>query len=133
VADEHDPLVAADDDRAGRQTAAGQERQELPGVDLRSGNWEVVRATADEAVFRRRLDKLGLEVTKRYRLAKNEAPDDNPDAPDYHLLFDVQLRNISDKAQPVAYRLDGPTGLPLEAPGTRRRSATPGARPACAT
>ncbi len=114
AAAEHDPLsLLLTIERAGKRRL-NSTAQELTGVNLRNGNWEVVQSSVDEAVFRRRLESLGLEVTKRYRLAQAKAPDDNPDSPDYSLLFDVQLRNISDKAQPVAYRLDGPTGLPLE-------------------
>ncbi len=114
VADEHDPLsMLMTIEQAGRRRLVKDE-QELKGVDLLNGNWEIVRATIDEAVLQRRLDKLGLEITKRYHLAKAEAPDENPDSPDYNLLLDLQIRNISDKPQDVAYRLDGPTGLPLE-------------------
>ncbi len=114
VASEHDPLsLLMTIEQAGKRRL-GKEHEELPGVHLRDGNWEVVRSSIDEAVFRRRLEKLALEVTKRYRLAKAEPPDDNPDSPDYNLLLDLQIRNISDKTQDVAYRLDGPTGLPLE-------------------
>ena len=72
-------------------------------------------------------------MTKHYTLAKAPADTDSPDAPEYHLFLDVQLRNLSDEKQTLAYRLEGPTGLPLEGAGTRPRSAARGARPACAT
>ena len=114
VATEHDPLsLLLTIEQAGKQRLA-KDAEELKGVHLRNGNWEVVRSTVDEVVFRHPLEKLGLEVTKRYHLAKTAAPDENPDAPDYSLMFDVQIRNIAAKTQPVSYRLDGPTGLPLE-------------------
>ena len=112
VSREHDPLsLLLTLEQAGKRHLE-KDHDELTGIDLRSGNWEVVESSIDEVVFRRRLDKLSLEVTKRYRLAK--AVGDNPDAPDYSLLFDVEIRNLADQAQDVAYRLDGPTGLPLE-------------------
>ena len=38
----------------------------------------------------------------------------DPDYPGYNLKLDVEVENTGDAKQSVAYRLDGPTGLPLE-------------------
>ncbi|MEN6405221.1 MAG: YidC/Oxa1 family insertase periplasmic-domain containing protein [Thermoguttaceae bacterium] len=88
---------------------------ELDGVNLRRGMWKLVENDADHAVFRRTLPQFGLEFTKIYRLVRvPEASHQNDDFPAYHLEFDVEIRNISGEARTVAYRLDGPTGLPTE-------------------
>ena len=61
------------------------------------------------------IDETGnLEVVKRYGLTR--VPSDetaNATYQAYHLTFEIELRNRSDQPQTVAYRLDGPTGLPL--------------------
>jgi YidC/Oxa1 family membrane protein insertase len=114
VSAEHDPLsMLLTIEQAGRRRVE-KDKEEIKGLDLRTGNWELVRADEEQAVFRRQVPKLGLEVTKHYRLAKTAAGQNDPDAPDYHLLLNVQIRNTSTKPLEVAYRLDGPTGLPLE-------------------
>lgn len=86
---------------------------ELDGVALREANWELVSATDEEAVFRRK--SRGFEITKTFRLAKasNEGAAD-PDFPAYHLRLIVSVRNAGQQAHKVAYQLDGPTGLPTE-------------------
>jgi YidC/Oxa1 family membrane protein insertase len=89
--------------------------QELAGLDLRTGTWNVVRSSQTEAVFSRTLPKRGLEIIKTYRLAKVPAADQNSATYGaYHLEFDVAIRNIGDQERQVAYQLDGPTGLPIE-------------------
>ena len=58
---------------------------------------------------------MGLEITKTYRLAK--VPKDalkDGNFPAYHLEFEIEIRNIGGQAHKVAYRLDGPNGLPTE-------------------
>jgi len=88
---------------------------ELDGVNLRQGTWEVVRANQAEAVFRRKLPKWGLEVTKTFRVVKVPAEEiENPAYKGYHLDLDVQILNTGDQTHKVAYQLDGPTGLPTE-------------------
>ena len=89
--------------------------KELPGVRLRHVAWEVVRQSRSEVVFRRRLLRWNLEVTKTYRLAESpaEAADD-PSAKAYHLQVEIGLRNLDQQTHQVAYQLDGPTGLPIE-------------------
>ena len=80
-----------------------------------SSPWEVVAADETSASFRKKLPKLGLEVTKTYRLQKvpsEHAAD--PDYPAYNLVLDVAVANTGDAARRLAYRLGGPTGLPIE-------------------
>ncbi|MEX0936810.1 MAG: YidC/Oxa1 family insertase periplasmic-domain containing protein [Pirellulales bacterium] len=89
--------------------------EELPDLDLYTANWEVVEADEDHVLFRRTLPQFNLEVLKRYALAKvPEAEADNGVAPAYHLELTVAVRNLAEDPGLVAYRLDGPTGLPIE-------------------
>ena len=93
----------------------GDDAAELDGVDLQSGEWEVVAANQAVVSFRKRLPKLELQVTKTYRLEKVPAEQaGNSDFPAYSLLLDVAIENVGESAHEVAYRLDGPTGLPIE-------------------
>jgi len=95
------------------RTAIGRE---LAGVKLRTATWRVVPSNEkDVARFRRRLPELGLEVTKTYRLV--QVPDKSRkdgNFPAYHLEFEIEIRNIGNASHKVAYRLDGPNGLPTE-------------------
>ena len=88
---------------------------ELPGVNLREGNWEIVEADQTHVTFRRVVPKFGLAVLKTYRLAKipNEGQAD-PNYKAYHLVFEIEIENIGRESQKFAYQLDGPTGLPTE-------------------
>jgi len=89
--------------------------RELPGVDLRTVCWEVVAADARHVVFRHKLPDRHLEIAKTYRLA--EVAGDElaaADARAYHLEFELRIKNTDRKAHDVAYRLDGPNGLPCE-------------------
>ncbi len=88
---------------------------ELEGVRLRNANWAVEKSTPAEVVFRRKLARWGLELTKTYRL--EEVPAESMDDltyPAYHLKFEIGVRNADEVAHEVAYQLDGPTGLPVE-------------------
>ncbi len=92
---------------------------ELAGVNLRTANWSVVPSgDKNVAKFRYRLPEKDLEITKTYRLAPVPAEsqkDENYKG--YHLEFEIEIRNIAKKQGPahdVAYRLDGPNGLPKE-------------------
>jgi YidC/Oxa1 family membrane protein insertase len=89
--------------------------RELDGVTLRTSNWQLVEFDETHAQFRRVLADKGLEITKTYRLAKvpNDSLSDH-NFPAYHLEFDIEIRNIGGEAHKVAYRLDGPNGLPTE-------------------
>ena len=90
-------------------------RRELDGVKLRTANWKLVESDQTHAQFRRVLLEKGLEITKTYRLAKvpgESLADGN--YPAYHLEFEIEIRNVGSEAHKVAYRLDGPNGLPTE-------------------
>ena len=93
----------------------GDDLSELGGVHLHDSAWKVIAANADIVKFQKELPKLGLLVTKTFRLAK--VPDDqlaDADYPAYNLYLDVAIKNVGKKEQKVAYRLQGPTGLPTE-------------------
>ncbi len=83
---------------------------------LEGGNWEVVAHDEKSATFRRPLAELNLEVIKRYTLEPVPADKlDDTTYPGYHIQLDVELRNTSDQPQAgLAYRLQGPTGMPIE-------------------
>jgi YidC/Oxa1 family membrane protein insertase len=95
--------------------------ESLADVDLYDANWRIVESPQGDAdsssvTFERRLTKWGLVVRKRYQLDK--APPEaalDPDAPAYDLTLEVTIANeANDAAHTVAYRLDGPNGLPIE-------------------
>lgn len=111
----HDPLsLLVSLVQVGDQKLDSEDDQDFLGVDLRKATWETAEATEDLVVFRRRLPKLGVEISKRYRLAKGPAGDPSPNAPEYHLMLEIDIRNLAEEPREVAYRLGGPTGLPLE-------------------
>ncbi|MBX7167106.1 MAG: YidC/Oxa1 family insertase periplasmic-domain containing protein [Pirellulales bacterium] len=85
---------------------------ELPDVQLRHVNWEVVASDPKHVAFRRALPALGVEIIKHFRL-EQIGQGDGP-APGYDLTLEVELRNTGESAHKVAYSLDGPTGLPIE-------------------
>jgi len=106
-------------------TARGE--TEIDGLpSLRTRNWEVVRdpKTPDEVAFRmvigrESLAKIGqsgpIEIIKRFRLAHvPKDAQDNLNYRAYHLTYELEIHNHSDQPQTVAYRQDGPTGLPIE-------------------
>jgi YidC/Oxa1 family membrane protein insertase len=111
----HDPLsflatIQQFDDRT-----LSKDDKELGGVNLRTSAWEVIESTDKLVRFRKSVPILGLEITKTYRLElvpKNQQADVT--FPAYSLLLDISIANVSDKEHKVAYRLDGPTGLPTE-------------------
>jgi YidC/Oxa1 family membrane protein insertase len=61
------------------------------------------------------LKKVGatgpLRITKRYRLPNSK---DGKTGPKQHLTLEVEIENLSEKETDVAYRLEGPNGLPTE-------------------
>ena len=82
--------------------------RELPGVHLRTENWQIAASDQDQVVFRWTLPEFGLEITKTYRLVKvPEAKLTESDYPAYHLQFNLTIKNIDKKTRTVAYRLDG--------------------------
>lgn len=96
--------------------ADGQE--ELPDFKLRSQTWNVIEHDADTIVFERRLVAQQLAIRKRFELVQ-AGPDDiaTENAPVYHLTLTIELENLAPAGEAetqLAYRLDGPTGLPTE-------------------
>ena len=90
--------------------------RELKGVALRDGVWEKVEADREHAVFSKKLPKFGLEIYKTYRLEK--VPEESCGRSQLQgLSLDGGRSRSSIKAtktRKVAYRLDGPNGLPTE-------------------
>ncbi|MGH7137555.1 MAG: YidC/Oxa1 family insertase periplasmic-domain containing protein, partial [Pirellulales bacterium] len=91
---------------------------ELPGVRMCTSNWTLLAhdpKKPDEVAFEYVLDKRQLRVLKTYRLAKLSPEEQNDvNAPGFHLNLRIDFENTGKKARQVAYRLDGPTGLPTE-------------------
>lgn len=105
----------------------GQElTDELPGlgVKLRSLNWKLDSQEGDKdqpggpltkAVFSCLVPKCRLKLTKTYELVKVDGdPAVDVDAKAYHLVLTLQVTNQDSKPHEVAYRQDGPNGLPVE-------------------
>ena len=89
--------------------------EELAGVSLRSGNWEITDRDDTSVTFRKVLPKFNVEVQKTYRLQPvPEAELKNKNYPGYGLTLDLVVRNLGDHVLPLRYRLDGPNGLPVE-------------------
>jgi YidC/Oxa1 family membrane protein insertase len=95
------------------------EGKPIAGVDLEQANWRRIESPVagdgESVAFERRLPDSGLVVTKRYQLRK--AQDNEGDAktlPAYDLTVEISIANDSDAERNVAYRLDGPNGLPIE-------------------
>ena len=117
-----DQRLSNEDEPKGGKTSEEKEKQrrafldrELPGVKLRRANWRLVASDQTHAEFRRAVPEKGIEFVKTYRLAKvPDASQKDSDFPAYHLIFEIEIRNIGDEAHKVAYRLDGPNGLPTE-------------------
>jgi YidC/Oxa1 family membrane protein insertase len=64
-----------------------------------------------EALAAAKIEKAGpLKVTKRYKIANSTQPGESA----FHLTLQVRIQNQGEQAAALAYRLNGPTGLPLE-------------------
>lgn len=102
-----------------RIEAGEQELTDLPS--LHHAHWEVkVDAQSQTVTFTTELtgDQVtaaggsgGLLLTKTYRLASKQGDDASLA---YHLDYHLSIKNTGDAAQTVAYRQEGPNGLPLE-------------------
>jgi len=89
--------------------------EEIVGLALRDGNWEIADRDESSATFRKFLPKYNLEVRKRYQLQPVPAEEQkNKNYPGYGLTLDLEVRNLGQKDLPLRYRLDGPNGLPVE-------------------
>lgn len=95
------------------------DQRDLAGVDLSSAYWEVLPGNPQEpnaVAFRHVVPApFNVEVVKRFRLlpiTDQNVTDDTAQA--YTLGMTIEVKNVDDKAHRIAYRLDGPTGLPTE-------------------
>ena len=93
-----------------------KDAKEIPGLDMLTANWQALpQADDSEISFQYDATELGLTIIKKFRLAKvDPAAVEDASAPAYHLDFSVEVRNAGAAARKVAWRLDGPNGLPLE-------------------
>ncbi|HUY90989.1 MAG TPA: YidC/Oxa1 family insertase periplasmic-domain containing protein [Pirellulales bacterium] len=98
--------------------AIPQDEEELLGLHLRTANWTARPSDPkkpDEIAFEIVLPDYELRIVKTFGLAKLSAEAQGDiDAPAYHLNFAVEIENLGQEEREVAYRLDGPTGLPTE-------------------
>ncbi len=98
----------------GRKIPEGSE--ELPGLTMRTANWKLLPSKdPNEATFQWVLPEQGVEILKRFRLAQVPAKEQqDTNYPAYHLEFSIEMRNAGKQPHTLAFRLDGPTGLPTE-------------------
>ncbi len=88
---------------------------EISGVKLRDSNWEIVDRNETSVTFRKQLPQYGVEVLKRYLVEPVPAEQQaNVNYSGYGLKLDIEVRNLGEQALELAYRLDGPNGLPME-------------------
>ncbi|MCE9546796.1 MAG: YidC/Oxa1 family insertase periplasmic-domain containing protein [Planctomycetia bacterium] len=88
---------------------------EIPGVAMHDVNWEITDRGFTHVELTRHLPRRQLTVVKRYRLAEVPAAslaDAHYKA--YHLSVDIEVRRDAGAPIDVAYRFDGPNGLPTE-------------------
>lgn len=103
-----------------RITAAGGRGAEDPALAdanrrLTDEPWSIDEESPDGVTLRKRLASLGIDVVKRFRVVPTpEAERKNPAHPSYHFDVDVEVRNLLEGPQTVAYELTGPNGLPIE-------------------
>ncbi|MDH3719508.1 MAG: YidC/Oxa1 family insertase periplasmic-domain containing protein, partial [Planctomycetota bacterium] len=92
-----------------------QGEEELQGISLRESLWRITKTDDWEVEFTRSIPDKKLTVVKRYRLASVDAEANGGiAATGYHLLMDIEIINDDSQPREIAYRLDGPTGLPTE-------------------
>jgi YidC/Oxa1 family membrane protein insertase len=111
-------LLVSVENIGGRNLKAGE--AELPGLpSLAAENWTIDDQGADFVQFSYTLSEEHLaalgktgswKIVKRYTLARPEKPGDQA----FHVDLKIELHNLGEAAQQIAYRLDGPTGLPTE-------------------
>ena len=75
-----------------QQIAPALSLTDFPGADLHTA-YTLVSQTPTEVIYRTSAD--GLEVTRRYSLAKTDGMDD------YQIRHETTFRNLSDKARPL--------------------------------
>jgi len=103
----------------GRKTLKVQEEEFENIPSLLTSNWKVEEQGDDFVAFSFEVDAPAvdgegeptpLKVIKRYSLRKAEGAAQ----PGYDLDLKVEIQNLSKQPKEIAYRLDGPNGLPLE-------------------
>ena len=93
------------------------EKAELDGVELYDTHWEILPEDAKQpnsVAFKRAVPQRGVELIKRYTLEQRIADAKSDTAQAYTLRLSVELKNTTDKPSLLAYRIGGPTGLPVE-------------------
>ena len=116
-------------ERVGSVSIDSGKEEILKLPSLRNRNWQITRrpSTGDgEQVVElsmelgpNELKKVGqtgaLRIVRRYRLAPNTTSESATRAGNiYHLKMEIEIQNLAQQPQQVAYRLDGPAGLPTE-------------------
>ncbi|MDO4574784.1 MAG: membrane protein insertase YidC [Planctomycetia bacterium] len=86
---------------------------EIPGLGLRTRNWEIETQTENSVTFLHHVPHYGLEVRKTYTLAEIDPNNGGPDQ-SYHLTLAVTVKNVGTQPHLLAVQQDGPTGLPTE-------------------
>lgn len=98
----------------GGKRLEGDEAKQIAKA-LESTNWEVANHSDTSVEFTCRLADSGLTLVKRYSIERVPADElKNVTYPGYHVQLDIELRNNGTTTQSLAYRLDGPTGMPLD-------------------
>jgi YidC/Oxa1 family membrane protein insertase len=108
-------------ERVGTQSIKPDAKEIAGLASLHDSNWIVEQQgdgfiefsyTVDQAALATaKINEAGpLKIVKRYTLPKAEAAGPTP----YHLDLQITIQNQGGQALPLAYRLLGPTGLPLE-------------------
>jgi YidC/Oxa1 family membrane protein insertase len=119
----HDPLsLLLTLETIGTRPPLSAADEELPGLpSLYQSNWAVDQAGDDFVEFSMQLDEAALaaakvasagplKIVKRFSVPKADKPGNVP----YHLNLHVSIQNLGQQPLAVGYRLNGPTGLPLE-------------------
>ncbi|MEX2121017.1 MAG: membrane protein insertase YidC [Pirellulales bacterium] len=95
-----------------------KDASELPRVNMRTGNWKILPpdpARPDQVAFEWLLGDEGVRIVKTYRLPRlKPGEEQNVHAPAYHLDLSIKVENVGDEDRAIAYRLDGPNGLPTQ-------------------
>jgi len=91
------------------------EEDVIQGAELGSVNWKITEQTPLEVRFEKDLPAHDLTIIKHFQLAKVPSNEiDNQDYKAYHLWVDLRIKNHRNESREIAYRLDGPTGMPTE-------------------
>lgn len=109
----------------GQQIKANED--EIRGLpSLRTGNWEISNESEGSVTFSMTLDEAALKaigregarsliVRKRYSVPKLTADEETKTpAKGYHVDLAIEIENTGAEPLALAYRLDGPNGIPLE-------------------